>query len=682
MNLVLNVLKKTSIFAIVILFFGSSIVPLATTVTLQKNNQVEKIEVFDSDKRFNALKIKDIQDGLGITFLLSNEGDTTIFNITINIEAFGHFIKIKSSDLINILELKAGQSTKLKIELFGFGIGEPVDYTRIKIKVTAPNIKSMERIIILNLVGRFVKIISVFINDEESFEGYTLFSPLYYFTTYLINNGGEIVNKWKSNYLQGLDCYLLENGNLLRACVPRINPYILGGGMGGRIEMFNWDGDLVWEFEYSDNRHCLNHGFEVLPNGNILMIAWEIKTYAEAIAEGRNPFTIPAGVLWPSYIIEVEPKLPEGGNIVWEWHVWDHLIQNYDSTKNNYGNVRNHPELIDINFVGIPLGCVDWNHFNSLDYNEEFDQILISSHIQNEIWIIDHSTTTEEAAGHSGGRYGKGGDLLYRWGNPQVYSAGTADDQMLFGQHDAQWIKKGCPGEGHITVFNNGLFRPELSYSSVDEIIPPVDEIGNYYLKPGSAYGPKEPIWSYSAEDLSDFYSPLMSGAQRLPNGNTLICDGIRGVFFEVTTEQEIVWRYNTLLYPNFFKQVTKINRYPTDYPGIRDITKSTVSIDNEVKYLLISDFLDINTKLKYNLLFSSEKSSYSQLIEQIQFKNSEFPTIQAITDSISDLSLLRQLQKQIFLGIPERWLRLRLQWRFGIKKFSDIRENLNNYFS
>ncbi len=604
-NLVLNVLKKTSIFAIVILFFGLSIVPLATTITLQNNNQDEKIEVFDSDKRSNPLKIKDIQDGLGITFLLSNEGDTTIFNITVNIEAFGHYIQIKSSDLINILELKAGQSTKLKIELFGFGIGEPVDYNRIKIKVTAPNIKSMERIIILNLVGRFVKIISVFINDEESFEGYTLFSPLYHFTTYLINNGGEIVNKWKSNYLQGLDCYLLDNGNLLRSCLPRINPYILGGGMGGRIEMFNWDGDLVWEFEYSDNRHCLNHGFEVLPNGNIIMIAWEIKTYAEAIAEGRNPFTIPAGVLWPGYIIEIEPKLPEGGNIVWEWHVWDHLIQDYDSTKNNYGNVRNHPEVIDINFVGIPLGCVDWNHVNSLDYNEEFDQILISSHIQNEIWIIDHSTTTDEAAGHSGGRYGKGGDLLYRWGNPQVYRAGTANDQMLFGQHDAQWIKKGCPGEGHITVFNNGLLRPELSYSSVDEIVPPVDENGNYYLESGSAYGPKEPIWSYTAEDLSDFYAPLMSGAQRLPNGNTLICDGIRGIFYEVTIEKEIVWRYNTLLYPNFFKQVTNINRYPLNYSGIGDITKNMINIDDEAKYLNILDFLDINTKLNYNLLFS-----------------------------------------------------------------------------
>ena len=602
--MVLNVFKKTSIFTIIILLFGSSVVPITTTIKVQDFASDEVIEIYNHNKKSDALIIKDIQDGFGISLLLSNEGDTTIFNIKINIEAFGSFIKINSPSLINISELKSGQSTKLQIKLFGFGIRKLADNTRIKVNVTAPDIKSLERIILLNLVGRFVKIISVLINDEESFEGYTLFSPLYYFTTYLINNNGEIVNKWKSNYIQCLDCYLLENGNLLRTGLPRINQYIPCGGMTGRIEMFNWDGDLVWEFEYSNNQHCLNHGFEIMPNGNILMIAWEIKTYAEAIAAGRNPFTIIAGVLWPSYIIEVEPKFPKGGNIVWEWHVWDHLIQDHDSTKNNYGIVRNHPELIDINFIGIPLGNIDWNHINSLDYNEEFDQILISSHIQNEIWIIDHSTTTREAAGHSGGRFGKGGDLLYRWGNPQVYKAGTTNDQMLFGQHDAQWVKKGYPGEGHITIFNNGYLRPELSYSSIEEIVPPVDENGNYFLEPSFVFGPKEPIWNYTSENPSDFYSPFMSGAQRLSNGNTLICDGISGVFFEVTAEKKIVWRYNNL-YPNLnskiIKEVANIKRYPLDYPGIKDIAKNKFNIDDEVTNLYLSELLSIITKLNNN---------------------------------------------------------------------------------
>ncbi|KYK23893.1 hypothetical protein AYK21_01915 [Thermoplasmatales archaeon SG8-52-2] len=571
--MVLNINKKTLIIAIIILIIGSNVLSSTTTSNVNKINY-EIIENYESINTSNQLKIKEIKDGLGITYYLSNQGANAIYNISIKTEATGRFIKIKSPEIIEISKLESGKSKKIRIRLSGIGIGEPIDCYRVTINVFVENIKTIERIILINIFGPFVKIITVFINDKGSFEGYTLFSPEYYLTTYLINNSGEIVKKWKSDYIQCAQCNLLENGNLVRSSLARINPYFPGGGMTGRIEMFNWDGDLIWVFEHTSKDYCLNHGYEIIPNGNILMIAWEVKTYLEAIDAGRNPLTIPAGVLWPCYIIEVEPIFPEGGKIIWKWHVWDHLIQDYDQTKNNFGNIRNHPELVDINF-GLPMGYIDINHFNSLDYNEEFDQILISAHTQNEIWIIDHSTTTEEAAGHSGGRYGKGGDLLYRWGNPQTYRAGTNKDQMLFGQHDARWIQSGCPGEGYITVFNNGLGRPDISYSSVDEIIPPVDENGNYYLELGSTYGPKEPIWSYTSENLTDFFSPIIAGAQRLPNGNTLICNGYSGKFFEVTMEKEIVWRFYNL-FPNFISnQVTNINRYPLDYPGIGNFTKN-----------------------------------------------------------------------------------------------------------
>lgn len=407
-------------------------------------------------------------------------------------------------------------------------------------------------------------------NSSEPWDGYTLFAPRLATTTYLIDINGEIVHRWKSDYIQCLSVYLLENGNLVRNCLPGSNPtFRLTGGINGRVEIFNWNGSLVWEFEYFTNQYCLHHDIEILPNGNILMIAWEYKTRAEAIAAGRNPNNIQDGELWPDHIIEVEPTGYNGGNIVWEWHVWDHLIQDFDSSKDNYGIVQDHPELIDINYQDTINGIeADFNHINSIDYNEELDQILLSSHNQNEIWVIDHSTTTAEAAGHTGGIYGKGGDLLYRWGNPQLYDMGDPEDQMFYRQHDAKWIESGCPGEGNILVFNNGNGR---RYSSIDEIIPPVDSYGNYALTPGSAYGPEEQIWIYKAKNPTDFFAEKVSSAQRLPNGNILICDGPSGYFFEVTPQKEIVWEYYNS-YPIIGeKEVFKIQRYSPDYPGLSD---------------------------------------------------------------------------------------------------------------
>ncbi|MCK5458988.1 MAG: aryl-sulfate sulfotransferase, partial [Thermoplasmatales archaeon] len=415
----------------------------------------------------------------------------------------------------------------------------------------------------------FVKIIEVFF-DYDSFDGYILYTPMVSTNTFLINNSGEVVHTWDSYFKPALSVYLLENGNILRTAFPGFNPRFWGGGIGGRVEIFDWDGTLVWEFEYSDSQHCLHHDVEMLPNGNILMIAWEYKTASEAINAGRDPTSLPLGELWPNHIIEVEPTGSSGGNIIWEWHIWDHLIQDYDAEKENYGVVADHPELADINYGGQILA--DWNHINSIDYHEEFDQIILSVLTFNEIWVIDHSTTTEEAAGHSGGNSGKGGDILYRWGNPQVYRAGNDSDQKLFGQHDAQWIEPGCPGNGNILIFNNGQGRPDGHYSSVDEIIPPVDSNGNYSYTPGSAYNPEEPIWIYTAKNPFDFYAGHISGSQRLPNGNTLICDGPNGVFFEVTEEKEIVWEYVNQ-FPNLVQnQVFNIYRYAPDYPGLNNL--------------------------------------------------------------------------------------------------------------
>jgi hypothetical protein len=209
-------------------------------------------------------------------------------------------------------------------------------------------------------------------------------------------------------------------------------------------------------------------------------------------------------------------------------------------------------------------------------YNPELDQVMISSRQFSEVWVIDHSTTTEEARGSTGGRYGRGGDLLYRWGNPQTYNRGGVADRRLYGQHDANWLADSQPGTGHILCFNNGVW-PGHAWSVVDEFVPPVDSLGFYSLLPDTTYGPDSALWSYGEQ--GQFFAAFVGGAQRLPNGNTLICNGPAGELFEVTHDSTIVWRYVNPVsdtgpmfqyesVPANSNQVFKTMRYSPDYPA------------------------------------------------------------------------------------------------------------------
>ena len=423
--------------------------------------------------------------------------------------------------------------------------------------------------------------VGLFLNDSNSFNGYTLLAPSSSTTTYLIDICGFKINSWNSAYFPGIAAYFLENGHLLRA--GRITSSTFsGGGSGGLLQEFDWSGNLIWEYTYSDSDHHQHHDFEVLPNGNILILAWHYKSVAEAVAEGINPTSIGTQI-WPDQIVEIEPIGIDSAVIVWEWSAWDHLIQDFDSTKNNYGVVADHPELIDINYHGVSLlTSGDWIHANSVDYNPDLDQIIISAHNFNEFWIIDHSTSTLEAASSTGGRYNKGGDLLYRWGNPNAYDRGIVADQKLFGQHDVHWIPNGLKDGGKIMLFNNGLNRPAGNYSTVEIINPDMDVYGNY-TDPGiNAYEPQNAFWTYIAPIPTDFFSVRVSGAQRLANGNTLICEGRPGEIFEIDSSGTIVWNYKSPVGNGgpvnqgslpFGTDVFRAPRYAPTYPGFTGLT-------------------------------------------------------------------------------------------------------------
>jgi hypothetical protein len=175
----------------------------------------------------------------------------------------------------------------------------------------------------------------------------------------------------------------------------------------------------------------------------------------------------------------------------------------------------------------------------------------------NELWVIDHSTTTEEAASHEGGERGRGGDILYRWGNPAAYGRGNRRDMLLYGQHDVQWIDDELPGEGNLLIFNNGG-RDGREHSTVDELVVPLNKDAVYTIEEDSAYGPVKAHWTYGDKESERFSSGFISGAQRLMNGNTLICSGADGRLFEVTAENEIVWEY---INPFFDEGITPAGR-------------------------------------------------------------------------------------------------------------------------
>jgi hypothetical protein len=424
--------------------------------------------------------------------------------------------------------------------------------------------------------------VGLLLNDTaKAFRGYTLFTPLKWTKTYLIDNDGMLVRSWTSAYIPGQSVMLLRDGSLLRtAFVQTGNPFTRGG-VGGRVERFDWNGNLAWSYEHYGSGYCTHHDIEAMPNGNVLMIAWEKKTLAEAAAAGRNLAGANYTEVWSEKIIEMQPAGASGGTIVWEWHIWDHLVQDFDPAKANYGVVSQHPELFDINFGDKKD---DWLHMNAIRYNPVRDEIIVSGHSIHEFWVIDHGTTTQQAASHSSGKRGKGGDLLYRWGNPLAYKLGTAAEQKLYSQHDARWIDDGLPGAGHIMIFNNGTNRPGGAFSSIEEIAPPLATDGSYERQGNAAFGPAATVWSFKAQPPASFFAVNISGATRMPNGNTLICDGPKGKLFEVTAAGEIVWSYmNPVGLKGPVAQgetpmenlIFKTYRYAPDYPGLagKDLT-------------------------------------------------------------------------------------------------------------
>ena len=417
---------------------------------------------------------------------------------------------------------------------------------------------------------------------SKSMDGYNLIYPHRQPNVYLIDNCGQIVHVWEGeeNFVPGNTVYLRDDGSIVKTSRPSLvtgDPIWAGGG-GARIEIQSWDGSVAWRYTKNDENARLHHDIALKENGNILAIVWERKDIDECIQAGRDTSTLTQGEMWPDKIIELDPRLNSAEPIVWEWNVWDHLIQDFDATKNNFGVVADHPEKVNINYDDNG-GSADWMHSNALDYNEERGQVILSVPTFHEVWVIDNTTTFEEAAGSTGGFGNSGGDLNYRFGNPAAYDGGTADDQLLFYQHDIKFVddylNPSHPYFGKFSVFNN---RVGEDFSTANIFDANWDMYKWTYIKTDNQWGPSAFELTVQHPEPTRMWSTGLSSFQPLANGNFLICVGRFGYTFEVTPENEIVWEYRTPLngagFPATQGDTLQINnnltfrttRIPSDY--------------------------------------------------------------------------------------------------------------------
>ena len=434
--------------------------------------------------------------------------------------------------------------------------------------------------------------------SQDSYEGYTLFPPGGSgggATTYLKDNSLNNIQTWSHSNGAASMPYLISGDepgweNTLLIYPYRVsNPTMENGGVGGAVDCLTWEGDLVWSHVISNSNYQHHHDVEPLPNGNVLMIAWAKKSASEAYAAGRQTINNPLNQMWSEAIFEVQNNGNGGAAVVWEWHLWDHLIQDVNPDYNNYEVVIDHPELFDVNLGNVGSGGpgganADWMHLNAISYNADFDQIVLSTHHHDEIFVIDHSTTTAEAASHSGGNYGKGGDFLYRWGNPQNYDRGNNSYHIIGSQHSINWIPEGYPGEGNFILFNN-------EGNEALEFAPPVDENGNYYMEDGQPFGPSSETWT------SPYISTQMQGgAFRLPNGNSLVTDCDDAVIKEFTESGTIVWSYT---HSGNNANIARAQRYPLD--AFDDTLLGDINEDGELNILDIVSLVNLVLAEEYN---------------------------------------------------------------------------------
>lgn len=384
-------------------------------------------------------------------------------------------------------------------------------------------------------------------NPEKCWNGYTIFQAKEQGALLIDMNGGE-VRLWK--HMHGFPNRIYPGGYVLGTRGERNTAY----GMQDMVDLIqvDWEGNIVWEFNQYE--FIEDPGEEA---------QWMARQHHDYQREGN-----PVGY----YVPGMEPKVDSGntiilchknlinkdisekmlvddtiievtwdGDIIWEWTCSEHFEElGFSEEAKNilYRNPNMRP-------AGGGVG--DWMHINAISLlgpNKWYDAGDQRFHPDNIIWSARETNIigiTDKQSGKIVWKVGPDYDT-----SPELKALG-----WIIGQHHPHMIPRGLPGEGNILVYDNGGWagygapnpgcptgrqNALRDYSRVLEFDPTTLKIV-WQCTPAEA-GFLVPV------DASRFYSPFISSAQRLPNGNTLITEGSGGRIIEVTAEHEIVWEY------------------------------------------------------------------------------------------------------------------------------------------
>ena len=390
----------------------------------------------------------------------------------------------------------------------------------------------------------------------RAFAGFTLVCPAGGGVAVLLDLEGRAVHLWRAP--EGVNFFnveLLGNGNLLALCAPPAALPAAGeaapsqeamlrleapdppelfrrlGGGGSLLVELDWDGGEVWRFE----DEALHHDFARLEDGRTLALEWvEID---EEVAR-----TVRGGTRWRR---QPMPRRMIGDDIV---------------AISAEGEIVERIELWRLLDPGRARICPlerrwEWTHCNALDVLPD-GGIIFSARNVSTIGIVDAGGGTGSSSGNDknkrgdssgsgadgGGGDGEGASLRWQWGWPEISH-----------QHHATALE-----DGRILLYDNGMHRlQDLPFSRVLEVDPETEEIG----------------WTYEGEPRQQFFSGHISGAARLPNGNTLITEGAAGRLFEVTRRGGTVWEwvspFATHARGEQGNEVFRAWRYAEDHPAL-----------------------------------------------------------------------------------------------------------------